>query len=127
MEEKLLKEIQDQLDGLSHLDQKSDEFNEATKSVCSLMDRMIDIRKFESECAIKESELDNKSRELDLKEQSLSNEKKRHIIDTALKTAGFAATTTLTIWGTIKTFQFEETGSITSNVGRKFIDKLIKR
>ena len=55
------------------------------------------------------------------------DDKTDKIIRNGLTAAGLVVTAGLTVWGTLKTFKFEETGTITSSIGRGFIQRLTPR
>lgn len=60
-------------------------------------------------------------------EKQMDEERKSRIVKDIIDVLGIVLPIAVTIWGTILTFTFEENGTITSSVGRKFLDKLIKR
>ena len=60
-------------------------------------------------------------------EKAREDEKKDRIIRNVLTGLGIAVPTITTIWGTLKSFKFEETGTVTTIMGRGFINKLLPK
>ena len=93
----------------------SKEYAIATDNVCKLLDRAITIEKFNEDAANKVDELEttNKFKEAQMKEDS-----KDRKIRNGITIAGIVIPTVVTIWGTLKTFKFEETGTFCSKTFR---------
>jgi hypothetical protein len=156
--ETLLKEeIVDEFSRLSKIEVGTDEYRTTVDGLTKLMDRAIEINKFNEDCKIKEEtrkldaemkqkQLDEqiKSREADteMKEKQLKEQIKSREVDVELRqkqaeveskdqfiknliTIGVAVGGyVLTVWGTNKSLKFEETGTVTTNAGRGFLNKL---
>lgn len=75
-----------------------------------LIDRKIEIEKFESEQR--------------LKEQQLADEKKDRVVKNVIGAAGVVLPLLVTIWGTKVSLEFEKEGTVTTMIGRLFINKL---
>lgn len=80
----------------------TDEYRKAVDDLSKLMDRAIELNKLDAEVA----------------------EKRR---ENVVNIAGIITGAILTVWGTIKSLKFEETGSITTSIGRGFINKLLPK
>lgn len=65
--------------------------------------------------------------EKEQKELELKNEKRDRIVRNTLTGAGLAITTGLSVWGTLKSLKFEETGSVTTLIGRGWLGKLLPK
>ena len=117
-------EINDQFKGLSGIEIGSDSYKTTVDGLTKLIDRSIELKKIESEREFKEE-----SRAIDtrLKNRQLMDEKLNNWVRNGLTAAGLIVTTGLTVWGTVKTFKFEEDGTITSTIGRGFVNKLLPR
>ena len=113
IETKLHEEIQDEMNTLNNLELGSKEYSSTVDGLTKLMDRAIEIDKFnsESEDKTRQMEEDNKDR----------------MVRNSIAVAGIVIPTFVTIWGTIKTLKFEESGTITTNAGRSFINRLFKK
>ena len=67
-------------------------------------------------------EIDN-----DFKSQQMEDERKDRLVRNGITIASIVIPTAVTIWGTLKSFKFEETGTVTTTIGRGFINKLIPK
>lgn len=122
----LQEEIKDELEGLSKIGLGTDEYKATVDGVTKLVDRVIKMKELESDQDNKKAELDLKESELALKEEQAKEDKKHSWIRDSLTAAGIIVPTAVTIWGTLKTFQFEEKGTVTTSIGRGFINNLTK-
>ena len=120
----LHEEIESQFDGLEGIEIGSEAYRNAVDGLSKLMDREIEISKLQAE---REDKLESSAIETRLKNRQLMDDKTDKIIRNGLTAAGLVITAGLTVWGTLKTFKFEETGTITSSIGRGFIQRLIPR
>lgn len=96
------------------------EYGDAVNNVTKLMDRQIEMKKL----VIEETKLEH---EKEIESKKMKSENIDRWVKNGLGAIGTIGGIVLTVWGTKKTFQFEETGSITSSAGRKFIDRLFKK
>lgn len=62
--------------------------------------------------------VDSTEIEADIKRAEIKAENKRELGKTIVTIGTFIVTTGVTIWSIIKTFKFDETGTITSTLGR---------
>lgn len=124
LEEMLHEEIESQFDGLEGIEIGSEAYRNAVDGLSKLMDREIEISKLQAE---REDKLESRAIETRLKNRQLMDDKTDKIIRNGLTAAGLVVTAGLTVWGTLKTFKFEETGTITSSIGRGFIQRLTPR
>lgn len=111
MTTKLSVEIEDKLDELANLDVSTKEYSAAVDNVTKLMDRAIEIEKLES------SGTQN--------EKQMKEERKSRLVKNCIDVGSIVLPIAVTIWGARASFKFEETGTITTSVGRKFMDKII--
>ena len=123
----LEEQIKGGLEGLGNLDMGSEEYKSASEAITKLIDREIELKKLDSANDDKRHQrlIEIKDRELDRKKYE-SDEKDRWIKN-GLTAAGLIIPTIVTIWGTVKSFEFEEKGSITTIMGRGFINKLLPK
>lgn len=116
----LNEEIKDELSSLKKMNLGSDEYKSTIDGLTKLMDRSIEFEKID----IDER---NKVDEKDLKLKELDDDRKDKMIRNILTGAGIVIPTAVTIWGTIKSINFEKEGTITTIMGRGFIQKLLPR
>ena len=108
---KLNVEIEEKFDELAKLDPTTKEYSAAVDSVTKLMDRAIEIEKLES------SETQN--------DKQMEEDRKSRLVKNCIDVGSVVLPLAVTIWGAKASFKFEETGTITTSVGRKFMDKII--
>ena len=123
----LLEEIEQEFNGLKDVEMGTEKYKASVDGLAKLVDRAIELRKIDADRNDKESELDIRSKDLELREQRDKYDKIDQLIRNGISIAGIIIPTAVTIWGTLKTFQFEEEGSITTNIGRGFINKLLPK
>ena len=123
----LLEEIEQEFNDLKDVEMGTEKYKASVDGLAKLLDRAIELRKIDADRNDKESELDIRSKDLELREQRDKYDKIDQLIRNGISIAGIVIPTVVTIWGTLKTFQFEEEGSITTNIGRGFINKLLPK
>lgn len=103
----------------------SDDYKVAVDGITRLMDRHIEISKLNDEYELKRElprEIDT-----DLKVQQMKAGAKDRKIKYAISIGETVVSTAVIIWGTLKSFKFEENGTITTIMGRGFINKLLPK
>ena len=123
----LLEEIEQEFNDLKDVEMGTEKYKASVDGLAKLVDRAIELRKIDADRNDKESELDIRSKDLELREQRDKYDKIDQLVRNGISIAGIIIPTVVTIWGTLKTFQFEEEGSITTNIGRGFINKLLPK
>lgn len=141
----LCEEIQSQLELLKGTDVNSEEYKKLVDGITRLTDKAVDLKKvsveadetaqkmeferekFELEREKFEQEKAQNSADVELKIKQMEDSKKDRRIQNGIAIAGIAVPTFVTIWGTIKSIKFEQTGSITTIMGRGFINKLLPK
>lgn len=116
--------IEDLLNKLADLDPESKEYEAVNDNLGKLMKHKIEIEKHLSAEAQAEKQLkfNETQAEKKLRQERLTTIWKS-VIEILLQLMALG----VTVWGTILMFTFEEKGTITSAIGRKFIDKIVKR
>lgn len=109
----LAKEIESEFEALEDIEVGSDEYKTTVDGITKLVDRAIELEKFDREQLGKAVEADE--------------ERKDRKIKNGIAVAGIAIPSLLTIWGTIKSIQFEKEGTITTFAGRSFFNKLFSK
>lgn len=116
--------IKEDFDKLKGNDLGSDERKAALDEVTKLMDRAIEIKKVDVDCENRAKTLE--SEEL-MRKQQIEDEKKDRLIKNLISVAGIVLPIGLTIWGTKVSLKFEEEGTVTTIMGRGFINKLLPK
>lgn len=109
----LTKEIESEFEKLEDLEVGTDEHKAAVDSITKLVDRAIDYEKLKNEQSDKA--------------KLMEEERKDRIVKNGIAVAGIAIPSLITIWGTIKSIQFEKEGTITTFAGRSFFNKLFSK
>ena len=120
----LHEEIQDGFDALSRMERGTETHKTTVDEVAKLFDKAIEIEKLEMEAKERE-----KAREIEasLKRAQMEEDRKDRRVKNGIAIVGIVLPLAVTIWGTFKTFRFEETGTVTTMMGRGFINKLIPK
>lgn len=105
----LNEEIQSEFEGLKEIEIGTETYRTTVDGIAKLMDREIEMRKF------------------DVEKEKTEDERKDRFVKNIIAVAGIAVPTVVTIWGTFKSLKFEETGSITTIAGRNFFNKVFKK
>ena len=124
IETSLHEEIQKELDELGRLELGSDTYRATVDGVTKLMDRAIEIDKFNRE---HEDGVENRELDKHIKLKQLRDERRDQMIKNVLTGLGIAVSAGVTIWGTVKSIEFEKEGTITTIMGRGFINKLLPK
>ena len=120
----LHEEIQDGFDALSRMERGTEIHKTTVDEVAKLFDKAIEIEKIEIEAKDKA-----KSREIEasLKKAQMEEDRKDRRVKNGIAIGGIVLPLAVTIWGTFKTLKFEEEGTVTTIMGRGFINKLIPK
>lgn len=124
IETKLHEEIAKELEELGKMQLGTEEYKGTVDGVSKLMDRAIEIEKLDIET---QDKADARHTEEDLKLKQMRDENKDRIVKNCISVLSFVVPTIVTIWGTIKTIEFEKEGTITTIMGRGFINKLLPK
>lgn len=117
-------EIEDEFERLSGLAVGSDEYKVTVEGLTKLVDRQIEMEKFIIE---HEDKVNNQEKENDLKRKQMRNENVDRIVKNVFTGVSVVGGIVLTVWGTYKSFEFEKEGSITTIMGRGFINRLLHK
>ena len=120
IKETLYKEIEDKLQALNEIEVGTDEYKSSVDGVTKLLDRAIEIEKHEAE--MKEREAERIAKNIQVAE-----EQKDRVVKNYIAAGGVVLPLLVTIWGTLKSFKFEQDGTITTIMGRGFINKLLPK
>lgn len=117
-------EIQSELNELKKQEVGTESYTRTVDGITRMVDRLNEFEKLEIEK--KEKEM-NREIDLDLRLTQMKDDRKERLIRNIIDTAGILLPLGVTIWGTYKSFKFEEEGTITTTMGRGFINKLLPR
>lgn len=120
----LHEEIQDGFDSLSRMERGTEIHKTTVDEVAKLFDKAIEIEKIEVEAKERA-----KAREIEasLKRAQMEEDRKDRRVKNGIAIGGIVLPLAVTIWGTFKTLKFEEEGTVTTMMGRGFINKLIPK
>lgn len=127
IKEQLENEISSELDKLASMELGTDQYKNTVESISKLIDKQNEIDKIELERAKQqlseyvETNKINKQKELD------EYNKKDQLIKNMISIGSIIIPVFVTVWGTYKTLKFEETGTVTTIMGRGFINKLLPK
>lgn len=114
----LQEEFKDQMGALNKIEVGSEEYKITVDGVTKLADRIIEIDKNEAELELKR-EMSDKDAQLKLMEQEA--EKKDRLVKNCLTGASIGGGIGLTIWGALKSWEFEKEGTVNSAFGKMFM------
>lgn len=120
----LHEEIQDGFDALSKMERGTETHKTTVDEIAKLFDKAIEIEKIEVEAKERA-----KAREIEasLKRAQMEEDRKDRRFKNGIAVGGIVLPLAVTIWGTFKTLKFEEEGTVTTIMGRGFINKLIPK
>ena len=113
-------EISDEFEKLSKMEAGSEPYKGTVDGLTKLLDRAIEMKKLEIE-------IENKQKDDLFKESQVKEERKDRLIKNCLAAAGIIVPSAITVWGTLKSLKFEEEGTVTTIMGRGFINKLLPK
>lgn len=116
--------IEDGFNKLDDMEVGSDEYKVTVEQLTKMSDRVIEIEKFESE---EENQKSTREIDKDLRLKQMRQEQIDRYIKHGLTAISVIGGIALTIWGAKASWRFEETGTVTSTAGRKFIGNLFFR
>lgn len=117
-------EIKGEFSELAKIEVGTDPYKTAVDGVTKLMDRAIELKKLEVERDEKAEALEIESR---LKSKQMLDDRIDRIAKHVITVTLGAASIILTVWGTRTAIKFEETGTISTTVGRLFFNKIVPK
>ena len=124
LEKKLHDEISRELDILEGMKEGNESYKALVDGVTKLTDRAIEIDKFNAEV---EAKAETQKFENELKLKQMKEERIDRIVKNCLTAAGILLPLGITVWGTKASFEFEKEGTVTTIMGRGFINKLLPK
>ena len=120
----LHEEIRSEFGELKKINVGSEEHDKAVNSLVKLVDRAIELEKID--IGIDENDK-NREYENDFKLRTIEEDRKDRLIKNGIAIAGIVIPSAITIWGAIKSIEFEKEGTFTTIMGRGFISKLLPK
>ena len=120
----LNEEIKSEFGELSKMNLGSEEYKTAVDGLTKLVDRAIELEKID---VSSQEKIEDRETDRDLKLKQMDEDRKDRNVRNAIAVAGIVIPTVVTIWGTIKSIEFEKEGTITTIMGRGFIQKLLPK
>lgn len=117
-------EIEEEFNKLSEMTPGTEEYKVTVDGLTKLLDRSIEIEKHYDELDEKK---ENRKIDNDYKSKQVEDENKDRKIKNGLTLAGIVIPSVITIWGTLKSLKFEKDGTVTTIMGRGFINKLLPK
>lgn len=116
--------IETDFEELDKMEVGTDKYLKTVDGLTKLVDRAIEMEKFDTERDDKNNQM--KSEE-NLKVSQFKEDKKDRFVRNCIAVAGLVVPAIITIWGTVKSLNFEKEGTVTTIVGRGFINKLLPK
>lgn len=120
----LYEAIEEAFNELNEMPNGSEERKAKVDELAKFMDRAIEMEKIDVDCKHKDKALEN---EQVFKQQQMVDEKRDRLVKNVISVAGVVLPLAVTIWGTIASFKFEKEDSISTIMGRGYIQKLLPK
>lgn len=117
-------EIENEFGELKKMQLGTDEYKTTVDGLTKLVDKAIELEKNNAE---HQEHVESRKVENDLKQQQIDDEKKDRAKKNVIAVAGIVIPSVITVWGTLKSLKFEEEGTVTTIMGRGFINKLLPK
>ena len=124
IENSLDKEILDTIEALNEMEKGSEEWKKTVEGLSKLLEKANERDKFKSE---RQEQSRNCRIENYWREEQAKEERIDRWVKNGIAVAGIVIPVVVTIWGTLVSFKFEEEGTITTIMGRGFINKLLPK
>lgn len=112
-------EIDLKLEALRGIEAGSDKYESAVNGLTKLMEKAIEINRIESEALQEE-------KDIELRVKQMQEDKNDRLLRNGIAIGSIVLPIAVTIWGTIVTLNFEKEGTVTTMMGRGFINLLTK-
>lgn len=128
-EELLNKVIKRLLEKLEETEEGTDTHKSLVDAIAKLEEKAIEIQRVKDDAAdkaaVRERDLKNDIIEHNVKCEQMSEERIDRWVKHFLTTLGIVGPIMLTVWGTLVSIDFEKEGTITTIMGRGFINRLL--
>lgn len=120
IETMLHKQLVTELNELKDAEVGSEQRRATVDEMTKLMDRAIKMEELGIEREAKENDRL-------LRIQQMDEDRKDRLVKNCMTAAGIILPVMLTVWGTLTSLKFEEEGTVTTIVGRGFVNKLLPK
>lgn len=135
VKELLESELKREIEEMADLEYGSDAYKASADGVAKLLDKYIAMDKMildsQDKFDARDAEIKFKKEQIEadneIKRKQIRDERIDRIVKNALTAASIFGGFALTVWGTRASFEFEKEGSITTIMGRGFINKLLPK
>lgn len=124
LEKKLHEEIGREIEILKGMEAGTESYKALVDGVTKLTDRAIEIDRFNADV---EARVETQKFENELKMKQMQEDKIDRIVKNCLTGFGIILPVFITVWGTKASFEFEKEGTVTTIMGRGFINKLLPK
>lgn len=115
-------EIVDGFLKLNKLEFGSEQYNRGADALCKLVHAAVAVD--ESERKLKEM-VESRQQTHELEERKLKAEKREQILKYTVAVVSLAASVGVTTWGATHSWEFEKQGSVTTLIGKLFMNRLV--
>ena len=113
--------IEDGFSELKKVQVGTESYKTTVDGLTKLVDRAIELEKLEADI---QNKVDDREAETELRLKQVKEEKRDRFVKIGLTAASVFGGIGLTVWGALKSWKFEEVGTVTSGPGREFMKKL---
>jgi uncharacterized membrane protein (DUF106 family) len=152
MKDLLVEEVKSELGELSKLDVGTQEYTAAITGITKLMEKSVEIDRFEAEkldklnlndqerlkreqmeqerkdrLSLQEMQMEIQRRQIKLQEEQQKANVRNNTLQILTMVGTTVLTAAITVWGTNTTLEFEKEGTVTTSAGKSFLGKLFNK
>ena len=120
-------EISTELEVLDSMETNSEDYKIMVEGLTKLIDRSMELEKIEISKAQEAEKIKNEAKKMKFEAEQAKTNKIFQWIGYGISAAGIVIPVAVTIWGTKVTLNFEKEGTVTTMMGRGFINKLLPK
>lgn len=120
-------EISTELEVLESMETNSEDYKIMVEGLTKLIDRSMELEKIEISKAQEAEKIKNEAEKMKFEAEQVKTNKIFQWIGYGISAAGIVIPVAVTIWGTKVTLNFEKEGTVTTMMGRGFINKLLPK
>lgn len=120
-------EISTELEVLESMETNSEDYKIMVEGLTKLIDRSMELEKIEISKAQEAEKIKNEGEKIKFEAEQAKTNKIFQWIGYGISAAGIVIPVAVTIWGTKVTLNFEKEGTVTTMMGRGFINKLLPK
>lgn len=120
-------EISTELEVLESMETNSEDYKIMVEGLTKLIDRSMELEKIETSKAQEAEKIKNEAEKMKFEAEQAKTNKIFQWIGYGISAAGIVIPVAVTIWGTKVTLNFEKEGTVTTMMGRGFINKLLPK